>query len=196
MSSSPREKNKKKNPASSASSFFGSLFDGVNVLAQRSPPGVSLLQWPNLTQSLDCMPQGIVTNGTDHVWMSCLGGFIAHGLLQRNNYGVIIGLNLHQFNYQALDGPNELYAQQQEQQARMGGRNDNDEDDPPRPYQIFGDGDYVRLLEGPRRYDGGSSGHRHHFPHRRPHYRRYNRPTYEPTITLTQQTRSKLTRFL
>ena len=126
----------------------------------KSPPplrGISLLQWTNITQSIECsQPQGIITNGTDHVWLSCRT-YIAHGTLQRNPYdGAIVGVHLDQFNYHALDGPNRRIRHQINKNKNNHNNNRNQRNETTeQSYGHISDGDYVRL-------HSSSSPHHHH----------------------------------
>jgi hypothetical protein len=64
---------------------------------------LTLLNW-TFDESEKCKAQGIITNGTENIWISCTS-YIAHGTIQFNKNGVPIGVLFHHFNYDALDGP-------------------------------------------------------------------------------------------
>jgi hypothetical protein len=64
---------------------------------------ILLLNWA-FNESQNCPAQGIVTNGTEHFWLSCTS-YIAHGILQLDEAGTPVGIVLDQYNMHALDGP-------------------------------------------------------------------------------------------
>jgi len=104
-------------------------------------PTPTIVQWVNESQSRECSSaQGIITNGTgsiasDHVWLSCKT-FIAHGRFTFNALGYVQSLTLEDYNYEALDGPN------QDDTVN------DDTDTNTTLYGHVGDGDYVRTPEG------------------------------------------------
>ena len=84
-----------------------------------------LLNW-NESQSIECNSQGIITNGTDIIWISCKtylgrGRLVKLGPLNSTR----MELRMEQWNWHALKGP----------QAFLGNQS----------YEHIGDGDYVEL---------------------------------------------------
>jgi hypothetical protein len=93
---------------------------------QRSP---FLLEW-NESESIECNAQGIISNGTDNIWISCKK-YIGRGkLVQWNSLNSTPSrplLRMEQWNWHALNG------------TQTGNVNVN------KSYQHIGDGDYVEL---------------------------------------------------
>jgi hypothetical protein len=89
---------------------------------QRSP---FLLNW-NESQSIECNAQGIITNGTDIIWMSCKK-YLARGRLVKLDplNSTRVELRMELWNWHALKGPQEFLGNQS--------------------YEHIGDGDYVEL---------------------------------------------------
>ena len=84
-----------------------------------------ILRW-NETQSVNCVAQGVITNGTDHVWISCTN-YLGRGRFILDANGDPAEMEIHSWNVQALDGPIKHSKQQ---------------------YAHIGDGDYVVLENG------------------------------------------------
>uniref|UniRef100_A0A7S3L1J2 Uncharacterized protein n=1 Tax=Amphora coffeiformis TaxID=265554 RepID=A0A7S3L1J2_9STRA len=83
------------------------------------PTALSFLPWDE-TQRQNCTAQGLITNNTDHVWLSCTS-YIAHGRLQydssssssfSSSVAAPTGLVIDKINYNALDGPRRVTGQQ------------------------------------------------------------------------------------
>ena len=81
------------------------------------PAALSFLPWDE-TQRQNCTAQGLITNGTDHVWISCTS-YIAHGRLQFDtsassfsSTSAPTGFVINRINYHALEGPRRVTGQQ------------------------------------------------------------------------------------
>jgi hypothetical protein len=80
--------------------------------------GIFLLHW-NETESQNCTAQGITTFGTQ-VWISCTS-YIGRGRILLDGGGTACAIEVHFWNYHALQGPREFHPE----------------------YGHIGDGDYV-----------------------------------------------------